>query len=173
MKLTTRARYAVMAMVDLSASSRGRPVTLASIARRQQISLSYLEQIFARLRRAGLVCSVRGPGGGYRLAREPERISVNEVIGAVTRPIRATRCGDRGETGCLGDRRRCMTHDLWEALGEQINRFLSSVTLADVVEGRLAAAPPPCAMTTMAPDLPRQPLARAPAERAPAPSGRA
>jgi Rrf2 family transcriptional regulator, iron-sulfur cluster assembly transcription factor len=161
-KLTTRARYAVMAMVDLSASSRGAPVTLASIAGRQEISQSYLEQIFARLRRAGLVCSVRGPGGGYLLGREADAISINDVIGAVTRPIRATRCGDRAESGCLQDRRRCMTHDLWAALGGQINRFLSSVTLADIVEGRLSERPRPCAM-----GMPE--LAREPAERMPEP----
>lgn len=160
MKLTTRARYAVMAMVDLSASSHGAPVTLASIAERQEISLSYLEQIFARLRRAGLVCSVRGPGGGYLLGRDADAISINDVIGAVTRPIRATRCGDRSGPGCLQDRRRCMTHDLWDALGGQINRFLSSVTLADVVAGRLAEHPRPCALSV--PMLARDAVERMP-----------
>ena len=149
MKLTTRARYAVMAMVDLTATSRGAPVTLAAIAERQDISLSYLEQIFARLRRAGLVNSVRGPGGGYRLAREAGRISVNDVVTAVTQPIRATRCGNLASHGCMRDRRRCMTHDLWDALGQEINHFLSSVNLADVVEGRLTHGPTPCALAPM------------------------
>ena len=149
MKLTTRARYAVMAMVDLTATSRGAPVTLSAIAERQDISLSYLEQIFARLRRAGLVNSVRGPGGGYRLARDAGRISINDVVTAVTQPIRATRCGELASSGCLRDRRRCMTHDLWDALGQEINRFLSSVSLADVVEGRFARCPTPCALEPM------------------------
>lgn len=145
MKLTTKARYAVMAMVDLAAFSNGAPITLAAIADRQEISLCYLEQLFARLRRAGLVTSVRGPGGGYRLARAPAAISIDEIVRAVNPPIRATRCDGGNGSACLSDNRRCQTHDLWQALGDQINLFLSSISLADVVGGRLAPARP-CAL---------------------------
>ncbi len=143
MKLTTKARYAVMAMVDLAAATEGSPVALAAIAGRQQISLSYLEQLFAKLRRAGLVGSVRGPGGGYLLGAEGDRISVAEIVRAVDEPIRATRCAPAERAGCLADGRRCMTHDLWQGLGDQIDLFLGAVTLGDVVAGRppIARAP--------------------------------
>ena len=143
MKLTTKARYAVMAMVDLTATSDGRPVCLATISERQNISLSYLEQLFRRLRCAGLVSSVRGPGGGYLLAGNGARTAIAEIVHAVDEPIRATRCPDPGgdaKRGCLGDGHRCMTHDLWESLGDQINQFLAGVTLADVVAGALPCA---------------------------------
>jgi len=139
MRLSTKGRYAVMAMTDLAKrqdESEGRAVALAEIAGRQQISLSYLEQLFARLRRKGLVISARGPGGGYRLARPAASITVSEIVDAVDEPIRATRC-EEGSPGCLGGE-RCLTHDLWSELGEQIRLFLAHVTLADVVEGRIA-----------------------------------
>ena len=137
MKLSTKGRYAVMAMVDLARHAQAKPVSLSDIATRQEISLSYLEQLFARLRRAGLVKSVRGPGGGYRLARGSAETRVSEIILAVDEPIKATRCTEMGATGCRADRSKCLTHDLWEELGNQIHAFLSSVTLLDVLERRL------------------------------------
>ncbi|MBV8189229.1 MAG: Rrf2 family transcriptional regulator [Alphaproteobacteria bacterium] len=138
MKLSTKGRYAVMAMVDLARHAQAKPVSLSDIAARQEISLSYLEQLFARLRRAGLVKSVRGPGGGYRLARTSIETRVSEIILAVDEPISATRCTEMGATGCRADRSKCLTHDLWEELGNQIHAFLSSVTLHDVLERKLA-----------------------------------
>jgi Rrf2 family iron-sulfur cluster assembly transcriptional regulator len=136
MKLSSKGRYAVMAMVDLAYHTRQaahvRPVPLADIAGRQEISLSYLEQLFGRLRRGGLVKSVRGPGGGYLLARPGEQIPIADVILAVDEPIRATRCDEGSPKGCLVKTGRCLTHDLWEELGQQIQRYLSAVSLADV-----------------------------------------
>lgn len=137
MRLSTKGRYAVMAMVDLANTSKGNPVALADIAERQEISLSYLEQLFAKLRKGGLVKSVRGPGGGYLLARPPEATRISDIILAVDEPIRATRCTPNSPAGCRSDRSRCLTHDLWEELSNQIHLFLSSVTLADVCERRV------------------------------------
>lgn len=137
MKLSTRGRYAVMAMVDLAQFGSDRPVSLAEVAERQDISLSYLEQLFAKLRRAELVDSVRGPGGGYRLSRPAGDVRVSDVILAVDEPIRTTRCTPGSETGCVRRHSRCLTHDLWEELSEQIHAYLRSVTLDDVVEGRV------------------------------------
>ncbi|MCG8358480.1 MAG: Rrf2 family transcriptional regulator [Kiloniellales bacterium] len=137
MKLSTKGRYAVMAMVDLAANSGGRPVSLADIAERQEISLSYLEQLFAKLRRGALVKSVRGPGGGYLLAHEPQEIRVSDIILAVDEPIRATRCTPGQPFGCRSNKSRCLTHDLWEELGNQIYLYLSSVSLANVVERKV------------------------------------
>ncbi len=154
MRLSTRGRYAVMAMAELAARQRGggiactseTPVSLADIAAAQQLSLAYLEQLFGRLRRAELVASARGPGGGYRLARAPQLIAVAEIVEAVDEPIHATRC-EEGGPGCL-DGSKCLTHDLWAELSEQIRLFLLGVTLADVVakdvRGR-AVAPGPVA----------------------------
>lgn len=141
MRLSTRGRYAVMAMADLAAHSlkepRGGPVALAGIAARQGISLSYLEQLFGRLRRAGLVVSARGPGGGYRLAYPAAETRIADIVLAVDEPIRATRCEVGSPRGCLGGRSRCLTHDLWEELGNQIHLFLASVSLEDVVARRV------------------------------------
>ena len=148
MQLSTRGRYAVMAMTELAARERAlstdtlrRPVALADIAASQMLSLSYLEQLFARLRRAGLVSSARGPGGGYRLARPAGAISIAEVAAAVDEPIHATRC-EVGSPGCMlrpeGESGRCQTHELWLELGRQIGLFLDGITLADVIEGRVA-----------------------------------
>jgi len=138
MRLSTKGRYAVMAMADLAANDGGsKPVSLAEIARRQEISLSYLEQLFAKLRRGDLVKSVRGPGGGYRLARPASELRISDIILAVDEPITATRCRKDSPKGCTGTSGRCMTHDLWEELGRQIHVFLSSVSLADVVEKRV------------------------------------
>ncbi|MFI4947323.1 MAG: Rrf2 family transcriptional regulator [Alphaproteobacteria bacterium] len=137
MKLGTKGRYAVMAMVDLAQHGNGSPISLAAIAERQEISLSYLEQLFARLRRSGLVCSVRGPGGGYRLAHDRDEIRICDIIVAVDEPIEAVRCTPGAATGCRGDRSRCLTHDLWDELSNQIHLYLSSVSLGDVCEKRV------------------------------------
>jgi Rrf2 family iron-sulfur cluster assembly transcriptional regulator len=135
MRLTTKGRFAVTAMIDVAMHGRAGPVTLAAIAERQKISLSYLEQLFGKLRRNGLVDSVRGPGGGYTLAREPGAVSVADVILAVDEPIDATQCG--GLENCHDDR-RCMTHELWTALNAHIFSFLRSVTLAQLVAQQAA-----------------------------------
>jgi Rrf2 family iron-sulfur cluster assembly transcriptional regulator len=130
MKLTTKGRYAVTAMLDLALRYNEGAVTLADIARRQGISLSYLEQLFSKLRRSGLVDSVRGPGGGYNLAMDPSKISVAEIVRAINENIDARRCG--GEKNCRGDD-TCLTHELWEALSARIYEFLNGITLADLV----------------------------------------
>ena len=144
MRLSTRGRYAVMAMVELAARERGdspdersgrRQVSLADIAQAQHLSLAYLEQLFGPLRRAGLVASARGPGGGYRLARSAAEITISAIIDAVDEPLTATRCEDGGP-GCL-DGQRCLTHDLWSELGDQIRLFLQALTLADVIGGQV------------------------------------
>ncbi|HEX7044765.1 MAG TPA: Fe-S cluster assembly transcriptional regulator IscR [Burkholderiales bacterium] len=131
MKLTTKGRYAVTAMLDLALRHNRGSVTLADIARRQGISLSYLEQLFAKLRRSGLVESVRGPGGGYSLARPPAEISVAEIIIAINENIDATRCG--GQRNCQDDA-PCLTHQLWEDLSARIYEFLNGITLGDLVQ---------------------------------------
>ena len=136
-KLSTKGRYAVMAMADLARHSQGKPIALADIASRQEISLSYLEQLFAKLRRGRIVRSVRGPGGGYMLARDAHEIRVADVIMAVDEPIKATRCELGSPRGCLINAGRCITHDLWDELSHQIHLFLSAVTLGDVVDGRV------------------------------------
>ena len=127
-----------MAMADLARYEAGanRALALAEIAQRQEISLSYLEQLFARLRRKGLVKSARGPGGGYRLAKNAEETKIAEIVHAVDEPLRATRC-DKTK-GCMQKGERCLTHDLWEDLGRRIEDYLASVSLADVVNGRLS-----------------------------------
>lgn len=130
MKLTTKGRYAVTAMLDLALHYEQGAITLSDIARRQGISLSYLEQLFARLRRNGLVDSVRGPGGGYNLAMPPANISVAKIVIAINENIDATRCG--GEKNCDGEE-RCLTHNLWEDLSHRIHEFLDGITLADLV----------------------------------------
>ena len=140
MKLSTKGRYAVMAMADLAAHSVGRPIALADIADRQEISLSYLEQLFAKLRRARLVNSVRGPGGGYLLATPANEMQVAAIVLAVDEPLHATRCSPGSPQGCRTNKTRCLTHNLWEALGAEIHRFLSTITLEDIIEGRIAVA---------------------------------
>lgn len=131
MKLTTKGRYAVTAMLDLALHNGGQPVSLAEISERQDISLSYLEQLFSKLRRAGLVISMRGPGGGYQLNGEPTDIVVADIITAVDESVDATRCG--GMADCQ-DNKRCLTHDLWADLSNQIRTFLADITLADMTE---------------------------------------
>ncbi len=137
MRLSTKGRYAVMAMADLASHSNGSPVALADIAERQEISLSYLEQLFGKLRKGGLVKSVRGPGGGYLLARAAPQTRISDIILAVDEPIQTTRCSPGSPAGCHNHKGRCLTHDLWEELGNQIYLYLSSVSLGDVVERRV------------------------------------
>lgn len=153
MRLSTKGRYAVMAMSDLALNGRaGLPISLSEISERQQISLSYLEQLFARLRKAGLVRSARGPGGGYILARAADDLFVSEIVLAVDEPIKATRCQmtsnklgankrldkDQAarEIGCMPGGQRCLTHNLWEDLGVAIHDYLSQVSLDDVIRKR-------------------------------------
>lgn len=130
MRLTTKGRFAVTAMLDIAMNGGKRPVTLAGISQRQSISLSYLEQLFGKLRRHTLVDSVRGPGGGYTLARELEKVSVADIITAVDEPLDATQCG--GKENCR-DEQRCMTHDLWATLNDKMYEYLDSVKLSDLV----------------------------------------
>ena len=154
MQLSTRGRYAVMALVDLAA--RGgcdcRPVTLADIAGAQALSLSYLEQLFCRLRRAGLVASARGPGGGYRLARPATQITLADIVLAVEENLQATRCA--AETGCMpgeGANARCRTQSLWDELGRHIHLFFAGITLDDVVRDQVAGrARPPADLLKLA-----------------------
>lgn len=148
MKLSTKGRYAVMAMVDLAANSDGKPVSLAEIAERQEISLSYLEQLFGKLRRGDLVKSVRGPGGGYLLSRGTTDTRISDIVLAVDEPLRATRCTPGSPVGCRGNSGRCLTHDLWEELGNQIQSFLSSVSLEDVITKRVHSIRPLAAEPT-------------------------
>ena len=135
MRLTTKGRFAVTAMIDLAQRQTNGPVTLAGISERQKISLSYLEQLFGKLRRYSLVDSVRGPGGGYCIARPLNMVTVADIVRAVDEPLDATQCG--GRENCLDDH-RCMTHDLWAALNAKMYDYLSSVTLADLAERQRA-----------------------------------
>jgi Rrf2 family iron-sulfur cluster assembly transcriptional regulator len=135
MRLTTKGRFAVTAMLDLAMHGGKRPVTLAGISERQSISLSYLEQLFGKLRRHTLVDSVRGPGGGYTLARELEKVSVADIVTAVDEPLDATQCG--GKENCK-DEQRCMTHDLWSTLNDKMYEYLDSVKLSDLVAQQAA-----------------------------------
>lgn len=138
MRLTSKGRYAVMAMADLAGNGGAeRAVPLQDIAERQDLSLSYLEQLFARLRKAGLVSGVRGPGGGYRLARPAASIRTAEIIGAVDEAITVTRCNPKARLGCTGKTERCIAHDLWDELGAQIAGFLSQISLQDIVDRRI------------------------------------
>lgn len=131
MKLTTKGRYAVTAMLDLAFHSDKKPVTLTDIAKRQNISLSYLEQLFARLRRAGMVEGVRGPGGGYQLSRGAGEISVADIIAAVDETMDSTRCGGKGN--CQNSQ-PCLTHELWMGLSEQIRQYLDGISLRDLID---------------------------------------
>jgi Rrf2 family transcriptional regulator, iron-sulfur cluster assembly transcription factor len=138
MRLTTKGRFAVTAMIDLASRQTDGPVTLAGIAERQSISLSYLEQLFGKLRRYKLVSSVRGPGGGYRLARDMKDITVADIIVAVDEPLDATQCG--GKQNCH-DAHVCLTHDLWTNLNKRMYEYLASVTLAALVQREVKAEP--------------------------------
>jgi Rrf2 family iron-sulfur cluster assembly transcriptional regulator len=141
MRLTSKGRYAVMALADLALHAGDeRAVPLQEVARRQEISLSYLEQLFARMRQAGLVMGMRGPGGGYRLARPARAVTIAEIIAAVNEPIKATRCEEGSATSCMGKNGRCIAHNLWQEMGERIHGFLASVTLDDVIAQRFDGA---------------------------------
>ncbi|MGM0769835.1 MAG: Fe-S cluster assembly transcriptional regulator IscR [Pseudomonadota bacterium] len=133
MKLTTKGRYAVTAMLDLALHGDHGPVSLADISARQEISLSYLEQLFSRLRRHKLVVSIRGPGGGYRLSRDAASVFVAEVVDAVSESLDTTRCGNKGD--CQNGE-KCLTHHLWSDLSDQIHQFLSEISLADLMKKR-------------------------------------
>ena len=135
MRLTTKGRFAVTAMLDLALHAKHGPVTLSNISARQKISLSYLEQLFGKLRRNSLVESVRGPGGGYNLGRPLDQLTVADIIVAVEEPIDSRQC--EGRDNCLGDR-RCMTHDLWESLNTTVVNYLAGVTLAQLVQKQLS-----------------------------------
>ncbi|MFT3665306.1 Fe-S cluster assembly transcription factor [Piscinibacter sp.] len=137
MRLTTKGRFAVTAMIDLALREHTGPVALAAISGRQQISLSYLEQLFGKLRRHELVESTRGPGGGYSLGRKAEEITVADIIVAVDEPLDATGCGGKGD--CMGEESgKCMTHDLWAGLNAKMIEFLDSVTLKKLVDEQIA-----------------------------------
>ncbi len=138
MRLTTKGRFAVTAMIDLALRQADGPVTLAGISERQKISLSYLEQLFGKLRRRDLVASVRGPGGGYRLARPLPEISVADIIFAVDEPMDATQCGGKGN---CQDEKPCMTHDLWMSLNAHMYDYLDSVSLSGLVDKQREAHP--------------------------------
>ncbi len=137
MNLTTKGRYAVMAMVDLAMDASGKPVSLSDISIRQDIALNYLEQIFMRLRRAGVVKSVRGPGGGYVLAFDSKDVNIAHIVDAVDESIKMTRCSSDDEGGCSKTKAKCITHDLWEGLGRKINEYLSSISLDDVCKRKV------------------------------------
>lgn len=146
MRLTTKGRYAVMALADIASMQGEGLVALSDIALRQGISLSYLEQLFAKLRKAGLVSSTRGVSGGYELAALAGEIRIADIIAAVDEEIKTTACEQGAAVGCRGTTARCLTHDLWDELGRHIDIFLNAVTLEDIVEKRvlgMAAVNPP------------------------------
>jgi Rrf2 family transcriptional regulator, iron-sulfur cluster assembly transcription factor len=157
MRLTTKGRFAVTAMLDVALRQERGPVSLAAISERQKISLSYLEQLFGKLRRHELVDSMRGPGGGYTLARPMDKITVADVIYAVDEPLDATNCAGKQncETGTNGRNGQCMTHELWEALNHKMVDYLDSVSIADLVEKerQRAASEPKVVMHDMRADL--------------------
>ncbi|MET1219703.1 MAG: Fe-S cluster assembly transcriptional regulator IscR [Glaciecola sp.] len=139
MKLTSKGRYAVTAMLDVALHAQQGPVPLADISERQEISLSYLEQLFAKLRKKQLVESIRGPGGGYRLGRAAETIAIGEVIAAVNESIDATKC--QGKADCQGGE-KCLTHNLWQDLSDRISKFLDNITIGELVAKEVAKQPP-------------------------------
>jgi Rrf2 family iron-sulfur cluster assembly transcriptional regulator len=143
MKLSTKGRYAVTALADIALNGQSLPVTLAEISERQDISLAYLEQLFVRLRRAGLVDSVRGPGGGYLLAQVPDQLRISDIMVAVDERLNAMGCdGDlQGGTGCGKSKEACLTHNLWEQLSAHVHVFLNQTTIADVVGDRMVPCP--------------------------------
>lgn len=153
MKLTTKGRYAVTAMLDLALNSNQGPVSLGEISERQEISLSYLEQLFAKLRKCDLVLSTRGPGGGYRVARSLDQVAVGEIISAVDETVDVTNCA--GKKNCH-NHGRCLTHDLWEDLSVQIEDFLNGVSLQDLIEKQSVRE-----LSRMQSPMTQQPLNRA------------
>jgi len=143
MKLSTKGRYAVTALADIALNGGPSPVTLAEISERQDISLAYLEQLFVRLRRAGLVESVRGPGGGYLLARAPNETRISDIMVVVDERLNAMGCAGKWEEGmgCGTSKEACLTHNLWEQLSAHVHVFLSKVTIADVIKDKLTPCP--------------------------------
>ena len=137
MLLTTKGRYAVMALVDMAIYANGKPMQIANIAVRQDIDKGYLEQIFSKLKRVGLVDSTRGPGGGYKFSRSIDQIRIVDILFAVDESIKMTRCEGKSAIGCMHDKSRCLTHHLWEELGATIYGFLSTLTLDDVCKKRI------------------------------------
>tara|TARA_B100000029_G_scaffold248641_1_gene245416 strand:+ start:9965 stop:10393 length:429 start_codon:yes stop_codon:yes gene_type:complete len=138
MKLTTKGRYAVMAMADLAANENGKPVSLTDISLRQNISLSYLEQLFSKLKSEGLVKSIRGPTGGYILEKNPKQIRISKIIYAVDEQIKTLNCKRESKKGCNGKTIKCITHNLWDDLENHINDFFDKVSLSDVIKQRNA-----------------------------------
>ena len=136
MKLTTKGRYAVMAMADLAANQNGKPVSLNDISLRQNISLSYLEQLFSKLRNEKLVKSIRGPSGGYILEKNPKEIRISNIIFAVDEQVKTLNCKKDSKKGCNGKTIKCITHNLWDDLENHINNFFEKVSLNDVVKQR-------------------------------------
>ncbi len=134
MLLTTKGRYAVMAIVDIAMNNKGKPISLIEVANRQNIALNYLEQIFVKLKKTGIVTASRGPGGGYVLSEEPEKIKISKIIDAVEEEIKITRCRDE-TIGCVSKTAKCATHDLWYGLGLAIRSYLDSVSVKDVADG--------------------------------------
>ncbi len=134
--LTTKGRYAVMAIVDIAMHYDGNPVNLSDIAKRQNIALNYLEQIFLKLKKTGIVSSTRGPGGGYALLDDPRNIKISSIIDAVEEGIKITRCG-ADKDSCIAEKAKCKTHDLWQGLGNNIRFYLENISIFDVLEGRL------------------------------------
>lgn len=139
MILTTKGRYAVMAMLDIVQQLGDNPVTLSSISERQQIDRGYLEQLFIKLKKAGLVDSVRGPGGGYRLSRPGSKITISDIMFAVDEMMKVTRCIDKNGSGCMENKTLCITHHLWEELSDVIYSYLNSITLEDVANKKIKA----------------------------------
>jgi len=137
MILNTKTRYAVMAMVDLAVNASEKPVKLAEIAGRQDMSLAYLEQIFAKLRQHGLVKSIKGPGGGYMLTRTPKDLPISTIVTAAEEEMKMTRCEMESHTGCTATKEQCITHDLWEGLGDHIYQYFDSISLEDVCKRNL------------------------------------
>lgn len=135
MKLTAKARYAVMAVTDIAVHGEGGTVSLSDIAVREGISLSFLEQLFGRLRRAGLVDSARGAGGGYSLSRSADEIRIGEILAAVNEEVQTKRCGDKG-IGCAAKGAKCLSHDLWQAMEDHIEGFLDAISIQDVIDQR-------------------------------------
>lgn len=137
MMLTTKSRYAVTSIVDIAKISNNEPVNLADISARQNISISYLEQIFAKLKTAGIVSSIKGPGGGYLITKQLDQINIKAIIDAVEEKTRMTQCGNDLNNRCLKNNTKCATHNLWHNLGNHINNYLNNISIKDVIENKL------------------------------------
>ena len=142
MMLSTKGRYAVMALVDMASCEDDKPVSLASISERQEIPLAYMEQIFAKLKKADLVSAVRGPGGGYKLVKPASHTMVSDIVLAAEEDIEITRCAKQDHGGCMAHKAMCLTHDLWEGMTQQIQVYLASISLEDICERRVKAKVP-------------------------------